>query len=297
MLTIQQMKDYMINVEVGDATTKESEADSSCRVIGFTSAKGGVGTTTVALNVAMTFVQGGQKVILFELAPHLGTSAGLLKMPQISALRGSSPHLKEINQDFVAQLLMQHSTGLNILCMSPWAQEVGDQVSIELFAALFRELKKLADYLILDFSLEPSFPSNFFLRQCQIIHLVTEMDSICLALAKSQLPYIRSHCDSSIIIIPVNRAGIPPADGLQGIQHQLGNQVPVLIPPAPELCYTAGMKGLPIVCINPNSILALQFLQLREFINSYFTGNGSGTKPDRRGKDRRKGDRRNRGGW
>lgn len=296
--SLQRLKDQETNIQTASVdTTNANEAEPSCRVIGFTGAKGGVGTTTVALNVAMSLVQGGQSVIYVELSPHVGTAAWLLKMPQVSALGDSSAHLDDINRDFVTQLLFQHSTGLKVLCLSPWAQEVGYQVSTELFTALFRELRGLTDYLVLDFPLESSFPSMFFLNACQMLNLVTETDSICLALAKSQLESIRNHCDPTIFLIPVNRSGIPPTDGLQGIKEQLGYEVPVLIPSAPELCYTAGVKKLPIVCINPNSVPALQFVQLSEQILGYFTEDDSQAKRDRRGRDRRKTDRRNRGGW
>ena len=70
-----------------------------------------------------------------------------------------------------------------------------------------------------------------------------------------------------------------------------------MIPPATELCHTASIKGLPIVCINPNSVPALQFTQLSDRILGHFTGDGSETKQARRGQDRRKTDRRNREGW
>jgi MinD-like ATPase involved in chromosome partitioning or flagellar assembly len=296
--TFQRLKDQETEPQTAwDDITDESEAGSPCRVIGFTGAKGGVGTTTVALNVAMALVQADQKVIYVELSPYLGTAARFLQMPQISALGDSSAHLDDINQDFVAQMLMQHSTGLKVLCLSPWAQEVGYQVSAELLTLLFRELKGLADYLVLDFPLEPSFPSMFFLGQCHILDLVMETDSLCLAIAKSQLAFIQSHSTTPIFLTPVNRSGIPLADGVQGIQEQLGYEVPAMITAASELCHTAGVKKSPIVCIKPNSVPALQFAQLRDRILSHFTEDGSETKQARRGRDRRKNDRRDREVW
>jgi len=296
--TFQRLKEQETEPQSawGD-TSNEPEAGPSCHIIGFTGAKGGVGTTTVALNVAMALVQAGQRVIFVELSPHLGSAAWFLKVPQISSLGDSPAHFNGINRDFVIQLLLPHSTGLNVLCMSPWAQEVGYQVSTELLTVLFRELRGLADYLVLDFSLEPSFPSICFLNHCQIIDLVMETDSICLALAKGQLAFIRSLCETPIFVTPVNRSGIPPADGLHGIQDQVGFDVPVMIPPASELCHTASLKGLPIVCINPNSVPALQFTQLSEQFRCYLTEDSSEAKRTRRDRDRRKGNRRNQGGW
>lgn len=281
----------------GRDTTNASDADPPCRVIGFTGAKGGVGTTTVALNVAMTLVQGGQSVIYVELTPRVGTAASLLKVPQISALEDSSAHLDDMNRNFVIQLLMQHSTGLQVLCVSPWTKGVGSQISTEHLTALFRELRGLADYLVLDFPLEPSLPTMCFLTQCQILDLVMGTDSIFLALAKSQLEFIQRHSDTPICLTLVNRSGIPPADDLHGIQEQAGFAQPVIIPPAPELCHTASIKGMPIVCFNPNSMPALQFVKLSEQILSGFTEDRSEASRDRRDQERRKSDRRNRGGW
>lgn len=109
---------------------------------------------------------------------------------------------------------------------------------------------------------------------------------------------LQNQAATPMLITPVNRSGIPPSDGLHGIQSQVGCDAPVLIPPAPELCHTAGIKGLPIVCINPTSVPALQFAKLSERILAFFTEDGSEeASRDRRDRDRRKTDRRNRGGW
>ncbi|MDH5700828.1 MAG: AAA family ATPase [Nitrospirota bacterium] len=294
----QRLKGQETKIQpAGIDTPHTSEAEPPCHVMGFAGAKGGVGTTTVALNVAMTLVQGGHSVIYVELSPHVGTAAWLLNMTNKSPLNHASATLKDMNEAVVNQLLMQHSTGLQVLCVSPWDQEVGAQVSTELLTGLFRELKGHADYLVLDFPLEPSFPSVCFLSQCQILDLVMESDAIGMNLAKSQLAFIRSHCETPVFVTLVNRSGIPLADGLQGVQEEIGYEIPVVIPAASELCYTAGIKKLPIVCFNPESVLAMQFAQLSEQLLGYFSEDGSEENRDRRGRDRRKGNRRDRGAW
>jgi MinD-like ATPase involved in chromosome partitioning or flagellar assembly len=283
---------------VEEVQTDHPEASQTCRIIGFTGTKGGVGTTTVALNVAMTLVQRGHNVIYVELSPHLGTSAWLLQMADSSFFGDSSARLEDINEDFVNRLLMQHSTGLKVLCMSPWAQEVGYQVSTDLLAVLFRQLKNLADYLVLDFPLEPSFPSMFFLAQCQVCNHVLEADAISIAKSKSQLELLRNHGGAQIFLTVVNRSGMPPAEGIQGIKEQIGCEILVVIPPVPELCCTASVKKLPIVCIHPESVPALQFSKLSDLILAHFTENGSSSRSDRRfRRERRKNNRRDKGNW
>ncbi len=295
---LEEIKTHLTD-EGSDVTAYGDDGEGQpSRVIGFTGTKGGVGTTTVALNVAMTLVQGGHRVIYVELSPHLGTSAWLLEMPDSSCFSDSSAKLEDMNEDFVNQLLMQHSTGLKVLSMSPWAQEVGNQVSTELLSVLFRLLKNLADYLILDFPLEPSFPSMFFLTQCQVCNHVLESDAISIAKTKRQLELLQNQGSAQIFLTVVNRSGIPPADGIKGIEEQVGCEILVMIPPVPELCCTAAVKKLPIVCIHPESVPALQFSTLSDRILNHFTQNGSSSRSDRRfRRDRRKNARRDKGGW
>lgn len=45
------------------------------RIIGFLGAKGGMGSTTIVANVAMTLAQQGRNVVVAELRPYLGTLA------------------------------------------------------------------------------------------------------------------------------------------------------------------------------------------------------------------------------
>ncbi len=282
---------------VEDPEASEGHTPSSCQVIGFVGAKGGVGTTTVALNVAMAFIHAGQKVIYVELNTHGGTASWLLQLSQTAALGHSSLRPEDINQNFVAQLLMQHSTGLNVLSLSPWSHEKDSIISPDVFSAVLQELQGLADYVVLDFPLEPSAASLLFLNHCHILDLVLDTDTLCLTLAKNQIEFIHSQGTIPILLTPVNRSGIPPTDGLQGIQDLIGHEAPVLIPAATELCHTASIKRLPIVCINPNSVPALQMVKLSERFLKYFQEDGTEVAKNRRAQDRRKTDRRDRGGW
>ena len=245
----------------------------------------------------MALVLAGKKTIYVELNAQGGTASWQLQLPYTSTFKGFSVRPDDINRSFVSKLLMQHSTGLEVLCVSPWAQEAGSPMSTEVLTALLRELKGLADYVVLDFPLEPSHCSLLFLGHCQLLDLVMETDDFCLTLAKKQIEFIQSQGTTPLLLTPVNRSGIPPADGLQGIQDQIGFEAPALIPPAHELCHTAGIKRLPIVCINPSSVPALQFTKLSERLLGFFGADSSETTRKRRGQDRRKNDRRNRDGW
>ena len=261
-------------------------------IIGFTGTKGGVGTTTVGLNVAMTLVQLGQKVIYVEMSHHFGSAAWQLGLPQTAPLEIRVPHSKEINGNFINKALMRHSTGLQVFCFSPWVDDEGHHLPIEILQTLLSELAAQAHTIILDFPLEQSKPSAFFLHQSQLVNVVMDVDLMGMTAAKAQLNFVNKHSQSPVILTGVNRTNIPPAKSVEEIEKEMEGPTFTMIPSASELCYTASTHHLPIVCIKPNSIPALQFIKLRDQILSQLKGEAIQSTRDRRGKNRRNKDRR-----
>ena len=130
-----------------------------------------MGTTTVALNVAMTFVQLGQKVIYVEMSHHFGSVAWQLGMPQPAPVNFGSLNPKEVDANFIAKVLMTHSTGLQICCLSPWVDDDGHHISAEILKTLLRELATQAHTIILDFPLERSNSTALFLQLSQLLKI------------------------------------------------------------------------------------------------------------------------------
>jgi len=267
-------------------------------IIGFTGTKGGVGTTTVALNVAMTFVQLGQKVIYVEMTHLFSSAAWQLGMPQRAPLEVRSPNPKEVNATLINNLLMTHSTGLQIFCLSPFADEEGHHIPADILTALLSGLAPHAHMIVLDFPLERSNPTTFFLQQSQLINVVTAIDRKGIAAAILQLKFVRKQSQAPVFLTGVNRSDMPQAESLEHIQIEMDSTTFTMIPPASELCYTANIQHLPLVCIKPNSFPALQLIKLCDLILSHLNGDDTENSRDRQGKSRRKKDRRHSSdGW
>jgi len=267
-------------------------------IIGFTGTKGGVGTTTVALNVAMTLVQLGQKVIYLEMSHQIGSAAFHLGLPQTTPLVIRSLNPKEVNANFINNVLMTHSTGLQVCCLSPWSDDEGHHIYAEILKALFRELTTQPQTIILDFPLDRSNPTAFLLQQSQLINVVTDVDPIGIATAKLQLKFVCNQSPTPVFLTGVNRTNIPQAENIEHIQEEMKCATFTMIPPAPELCHTANTHHLPLVCIKPNSTPGLQFVKLRDQILSHLNGEETSSNRDRRGKNRRNKDRRHSSdGW
>lgn len=268
------------------------------QVIGFTGVKGGVGTTTVALNLAMALTQSGHRVILGELSAHPGTAAPYLNLTWDPSMDPASLNPADINPASLGRMVMTHSTGLQVLFMSLWTHPGGTQISTGLLESVLEELKNRADCVLVDFPLEPSLPIKFLLHHCHLLNVISDIDPVSLENAQQRMKFLSEECHAPTFVTGVNRTSMPPADGIKGIQDRLGCETIGIIPPATELCYSAINKKLPIVCNNPQSGPAIQFFQIRDHLLGRLTGNSSSFDRDRRHKDRRKQDRRaSRDGW
>jgi Flp pilus assembly CpaE family ATPase len=203
-----------------------------------------------------------------------------------------------IDETSLAKALIRHCTGLDTVFCAIWSKTHGGFVSSEFLKFLFQQLTQRAEYVIVDFPLESSPITSCILEQCQLITIILDTDRVCMETARHQLSLLTQDVQVPIFLTVVNRTGMPPSDGLKGIQDQLGCQALALIPSATELCFTAVTKNLPIVCNNPNSVPALQFFQMRDHILACLTGKEATLQRDRRAKDRRKQNRRmSRDGW
>jgi DNA-binding response OmpR family regulator len=90
--------------------TYSSKTNNSARLVGFLGAKGGVGTTTVALHVALALARQQKSVILAELRPSFGTLACHLRQQPAKSLRTLLDHFPE--------RLVEHDL-LKLLCKGP----------------------------------------------------------------------------------------------------------------------------------------------------------------------------------
>lgn len=268
------------------------------KVIGFAGVKGGLGTTTAALNLAMTLVQAGHRVIYLELSTHPGTVSSYLNLTPDSSVLLSEIESSSIDEASLSKSIIKHGTGLETMYFSLWSKTQRSYISSEFLKFLFQELTQRAEYLIVDFPLESSPITGCILEHCQLMNVILDTDRVCMETAQKQILFLTKETQIPILLTVVNRTGMPPADGLKGIQDQLGCQALAVIPSATELCFTAVTKNLPIVCNNPNSVPALQFFQIRDRILEFLSGGAAPLQRDRRAKDRRKQNRRmTRDGW
>ena len=121
-------------------------------VIGVLSARGGLGVSTVASNVAGALFSRSQgDVILAELTPGQGTigmDLGASEQKGLNELLSGSP--VEITREKVAAALMPHSSGLKLLLASENPRDVHLINQVNHYEILVTRLSTLARFVVLD---------------------------------------------------------------------------------------------------------------------------------------------------
>ena len=242
------------------------------KVITFMGAKGGVGTTTVALNAAAALAQRSE-VILVEVRPTFGTLAHYFKA---HAWTLTIAHLLEmaptsINPTAAETCLWSQESlpGLWLL-FGPRTVEECREIGPEHVKALINALAKLADYVIVDIPTSLGETNRAVIEDSSQLALVVERDAICVQSAKLILLSIGAW-DLPVQVtgaIIVNREALATPIPIPEIEAELGAPTLAVISPAPDLCNAAQNAATPVVTFDPESLVADSLTKLAERLAS-----------------------------
>ena len=174
--------------------------------------KGGVGATTVALNVACVLAQ-NQRVILAELRPSRGTLSQYFKLHNavrdLTFLLGAEPDSIAPSEIEACLWRSRNMPGLGIL-FGPQGTDHYLPIGCAHTKAILKGLTALADRVVIDLPSLPSDANRAVIQASECLALVVERDPISLESARLMLQTIASwgssHSRCSTII--VNRAPV-----------------------------------------------------------------------------------------
>jgi len=224
---------------------------------GFLGVKGGVGTTTVALNVALALVKNQKTVIAAELRSYLGTFACQLGL---SPNRTSVDLLNEegitIDANQLKRRLISHSSGLQVL-LGPQTMAMCRDISPNQSKAIVEELPGMADFTIIDLAWAPSKANRAIMQCCDSLIIVLEPDPACLAFAQQTVQLIQEWgIGKEKICATIVQRGEATSLALSDIGKQIGCEIAGTMTRASELSLLALRQGSPLVLSHPESLAA-----------------------------------------
>jgi MinD-like ATPase involved in chromosome partitioning or flagellar assembly/CheY-like chemotaxis protein len=238
-------------------------------VLGFAGAKGGVGSTTLALNVATVLARGRRRVIAVELEP--GCAGFALQLHQTpGAEPGSllSLDAARIDRRELNSRLAETPFGVHVLFGPAGAAGVGT-IRPEQAEALFQAARQLADCVVVDLPPLSSPAAPIAVPHCDHLVLIVDREVACMAASAMAAELLRSWTrgQSELRAVIVNRTSMASLTSLSDVRSQVKCEVVGVIPHDIERSASACQTGVPLVVSHPDSITADALVELGKRLN------------------------------
>jgi CheY-like chemotaxis protein/MinD-like ATPase involved in chromosome partitioning or flagellar assembly len=243
-------------------------------VIGVLGARGGLGVTSLAINLAAGLLHRSKSdVIVAELLPGQGALAidmGLtLSTGLVDLLSITKP--SDLTHDRVRDSLTQHGSGLKFLLASDRPRDMHLISQIANYETILSHLTGLARFVILDLSvgIQPFAPK--LLPLCDEVLVVMEGAPNIIAHSRVLIDDIASMNVNKKKIHAVlnNRARSDTNLPSSQVQTKLDYEILATLTPAPELFAQATRMQTPAILCQPESLTTRQVAKLVDFVSEH----------------------------
>jgi CheY-like chemotaxis protein/MinD-like ATPase involved in chromosome partitioning or flagellar assembly len=260
-----------VKAVLGRAASKMKESEADCTVIGFLAPRGGLGVSTLVLNLAISIYNKTQKfVAAVETIPGYSSWAwelGHSDSEGLNKILTTAP--ENITRNSVKNELILTSFGIHLLMSSPKLKDQETINNTPQYQAMLRELTEMSEFLLLDIG-SPGNPNwRRILSTCNEVVIVVDPDPTTMRRTKALLQEIETlgfGKSRKVTCVAINRARSDIQLTLPQMQEAIGLPIALLMPPAPEMAYQAATRSVPFSLLQPDSLLSQQFLRLTDIL-------------------------------
>ena len=257
---------------------QRSESEHSGRIFSVLGSKGGVGTTTIAVNLAVSLAdqQENPSVALLDMNIIFGEVPMFLDMSPKRHWGDITKNIDRLDEFFLEDILSKHESGVNIL---PSPRYLGDfpAPTPPIIEALLKLLKNMYDYVIIDLGQSMNDTALKILNLSDIVHIITIQSLPCLSntnrLIKSIVDY--GHVEKENINVVLSRyvqKGVVPIDVAE---EGIGQKMSWIIPNDYSTTVSAINSGEPLSRIAHKSKIVKCF---QEYVIQFLPDKGQKKK-------------------
>jgi len=207
-----------------EATSEEKKKGVVIDVIG---SKGGVGTTTAAVNLASALVDLGKKVALVDMNLMFGEVPVLLNMNATFHWGEVVKNISRLDSSYLMGIISKHASGLYVLPSPPELDGFKENETPAVVDRLLRLMQELFDFVVIDGGHSLDDTSLRALEVADSVFLVTELSLPCLTNVKKllwtfrHLGYPREENTKVIVTRHHKKSLIQPKDAEESIQKEI----------------------------------------------------------------------------
>jgi pilus assembly protein CpaE len=255
----ESLKDLLLRISQ-DLNTKELPSQDKLIVV--MGAKGGVGTTTVAVNLGVQLATFARKrTVLLDFARPLGNVHLLLDLHPKFGIRDAVESLDRLDSHFLAGLLTRHKTKLEVLGGTTQPEE-WQSIDVNVLDRVVNVTQNAFDVVLLDMGSQFSVEWATILRMARMILIVAEANVPSLWTLERRLLALKGFGvpqDRARIII--NRWHKGDDEVLKSIQKDINRPIFASLPNDFRKASQAVNLGTPIL-ENHNNTLSGRYRQI-----------------------------------
>jgi pilus assembly protein CpaE len=240
------------------------------KIIAVSSNKGGVGSTTVASNLASSLVTRRKSVCLVDLVLQFGSVTSFLNLDPSYTILDLAKNIKRIDPLLLDGSLVKHASGVRVLA-EPFYAEDARRISPSDIDEILDTLAQSFDFVVVDTPKEFDEMLALVLDKASLILFVTEMDVPSLKSAHRAFElFERMGIYDKKIRLVLNRYVKSKLMTLESVEKALGVKVFWTLPNNYPTAIAAVNQGLSIQECDAKSDLARSYMGLTDSVLESF---------------------------
>ncbi len=224
--------------------------------------KGGVGTTTIAVNLAVGIAanQENPSVALLDMNVIFGDVPILLDISPKHSWGDITKNIDRLDEFFLSNILFEHTTGVHIL-PSPRYLSNDPEPAPSVMETLLNLMKQNYDYIIIDLGQSMNDTALRILQMSDLVHIIAIQSLPCLSntnrLIKSMVEY--GYVDKEQVKIVLNRYLKKGMVSIASAEEGVGKKLSWVIPNDYSTTMSAINSGKPLYQVAKKSNIVKSF--------------------------------------
>lgn len=248
-----------------NTNSKQKRLSWQSKVVTVFGTKGGIGKTTVAINLAVALSRSGKKVALIDLDLQFGDVGVFLDLEAKDSIAELVQERSNYDIDIIKSYMVLHSSGVSVLS-APKSPEYADVVTGEHIEKIINTVRPYFDYVIIDTAPQYNDCSIVAIENSNFVLFLIALDISTIRNARISADVFETLNQKDKMKIIVNRdheSGISIKDA----QKVLGCEMFMRIQSDWKTAISALNKGVPIVIDAPRTAIGQQLIQLANMVN------------------------------
>ncbi len=218
------------------------------KIVAVYSPKGGVGTTTVATNLAVTLHSSETPVIIVDANLQFGDVVVFLNERGRTSVVDLAPIADQLDPEIVRDVVIHHeSSGIDILSAPPHPEDA-ERISGAQFVIVLQFLARLYSYVIVDTDSGLSDVTLDTLDNSDLLVMISSQDIPAIINTRMMLTLLTNlGIDKQKILLVMSRFDKQLAITPEKVGHNLGHKVAAVLPEDREVVVPAVNRGIPFM--------------------------------------------------